>query len=301
MTVNNIPKVIIIILNWNDYEDTEMCLDSIKKITYPNYFILLYDNGSTDESPKRISEYIIKNPDLKIKFIQNDSNLGFTKGCNIGMESAFGELNADWVLLLNNDIKVDPNFLSEMISKTGNPNVGMVQPLMLRMDNNRIIDSTGHIIRWGQVYDRGNAQVNVGQFKDNKNLIGASGAAALYKREMIENIGMFDKTYVSGYEDSELSWRAWKKGWKTEYAPNAIIYHKRSTTLNKLLKSDINFKKKFNSDAPRPCKTHGNIIHKVLYVVPYLYFGIKSEIGKRIGKNDIGGSDYFNGALEMLK
>ena len=292
----NYPKVVIIILNWNGWQDTIKCLKSLREITYPEYFILLYDNGSTDESVEKILPYI----DSSIRFVQLGYNYGFTKSCNVGMKTAFDDLNADWVLLLNNDTIVTPNFLDEMIKKS-DCNIGMIQPLLLRMDNHSIIDTAGHILRWGQIYDRGIGEINVNQYRSADNLVGASAAAGLYRREMIEDIGLFDESYFSGYEDSELSWRAYKRGWKTGYSSEAIIYHKRSASLNHLLHNDLQFASKFRSDATRPCKTHGTIIDRCVWMLPYAWIGTKRSIGKLLGRNNEGGMNDFKTMMEMLK
>ena len=104
-------KVSIIILNWNKYEETIECLDSLRNITYPNYNIILVDNGSEGPDVKILGERYGN----YINIIKNDKNYGFAEGCNIGLRYALSNKNPDYVLLLNNDTIVDPNFLTELV------------------------------------------------------------------------------------------------------------------------------------------------------------------------------------------
>ena len=123
-------KVTIILLNWNGKEDTIECLESLKHITYPNYEILLVDNGSTDGSVECFRE---RYPGMEI--IENGENLGFAEGNNVGIRRAMDE-GADYVLLLNNDTVVDPEFLGELV-KVGesDPKIGIVGPKICYYNN----------------------------------------------------------------------------------------------------------------------------------------------------------------------
>ena len=289
------PLVVIIILNWNGWKDTIKCLRSLRDVTYDNFHIVLIDNGSTDDS---ISE-ILPHLDSRIFFFPNKENIGFAKGCNQGIEYAIDNMGADWVMLLNNDTFVDPNFLTEMMfGAARNTRVGMIQPLMLQLNNTRIIDSTGHIISWGQVYDRDNGTLVHRNYSHG--LIGCSGAAGLYRVDMIKEIGMLDESYSSGYEDSEYSWRAYNAGWKTAYDPDAIVLHKRGTSITKRM-TDVNFTNTLFADAARPCKTHGSPVHKLQLVIYSLYMAARSEAGYILGRNNYGATPSLKLLQEMFK
>lgn len=106
------PLVYIIVLNWNGFEDTKECLESVEKIIYRNYKIALIDNGSESDDFAKLKNFVKTNK--KIKLIRNKENLGFTGGVNQGMEESI-ERKAKYSLLLNNDAIVDKNFLSEMV------------------------------------------------------------------------------------------------------------------------------------------------------------------------------------------
>ena len=283
-------SVSIIVLNWNGWDDTLNCLNSLEKITFPDYNIILIDNGSTDESLEKLTFSYMSD---KVTLIKNKENIGFARACNQGIRFAIREFDAGYVLLLNNDTIVYPGLLQEMLMKIG-ANTGMVQPLMLKMFNPSIIDSTGLILSKGAIVNRGEGEVNRGQYKGPQGLIGASGAAGLYRSDMFMEIGFLDEFYDSGYEDSEFAWRAWKAGWKTEYAPRAIVHHKRSVSLLKRLETDPEFNKKFYEDASGPCRTHGTPLQKAEFITDTLWTATKSGIGKVIGRNNVGTRPYIN-------
>ena len=292
----NPPKVVIIILNWNGWSDTLNCLQSLRDITYENFHIILIDNGSTDDSIRNIAPHI----DSNIFFFPNKTNIGFAKGCNQGMRYAIDEMGADWLLLLNNDTTVDPNFLTEMMyGAARNEKVGMIQPLMLQMNNHNIIDTTGHILSWGLIVDSGNGQI-LHRPHYNNGLVGCSGAAGLYRVNMLKHIGLFDETYDSGFEDSELSWRAYNAGWRTAYDPDAIVYHKRSTSLNKRILDDPVFAANLYRNSARPCKTHGTILQKLQLGISSFCLAGKSGVGMLIGRNKVGAMPFLLCIKELI-
>src|SRR3990172_4830039 len=108
----HIPKVSIVILNWNGLKDTLACLESLKAVDYPSFEIILVDNGSTDGSPEKLASLAKENP--KIRLILNSKNLGFSKGYNVAIQKAL-EHSAEYVLLLNNDTRVNPRFLAPLV------------------------------------------------------------------------------------------------------------------------------------------------------------------------------------------
>jgi GT2 family glycosyltransferase len=291
------PSIAIVILNWNGWQDTVNCLRSLRNLTYQNYHIVLIDNGSTDNSIKEI----IPNLNPRIHFICNKDNLGFAKASNQGITYAIDAMGSEYVWLLNNDTTVESNTLSLMVQAMKDPLVGMVQPLMLRMNSKHVIDSTGHIILWGQVYDRGVEEINKGQYQDAIGLIGVSGAAGLYSVKMIHDIGMLDESYGTCFEDSEYSWRAFKCGWKTAYIPDAIVYHKRSESLNRMISIDPEFAKQLYLRAYRPCKTHGNSIQKMQFVASMGWMAAKSYMGYCLRRNVVGASPYVGMIREMIR
>ena len=177
------PKVSIILLNWNGWEDTVECLESLYQISYTNYNIILVDNNSEDDSLHRIKEYLMgdmpirsefyeydtsnkpiqlvckgetpRNGDESLILIKNTENLGFAGGNNVGIEYSMQELKPDYVLLLNNDTVVDKYFLNELV-KTGesNPEIGFVGAKTLFYDKETTIQEAG-----GGMIDYAHAEV----------------------------------------------------------------------------------------------------------------------------------------------
>ena len=111
------PKVYIIILNWNGWKDTIECLDSIKKLTYINYSIIICDNASSDESKNKINEWLKNNVNIDATLIVNKTNLGFAGGNNVGIKEALKQMDCKYVWILNNDTEVTPNSLCCLVNK----------------------------------------------------------------------------------------------------------------------------------------------------------------------------------------
>jgi len=100
---------------------------------------------------------------------------------------------------------------------------------MLRMEAPHIIDSAGYVFNWGGFFERGHGKVDTNQYDDKPNIVGAGAGACLFRKEMLEEIGLFDERYGSYYEDAELSWRAYNynRGWQARFVPESIVLHHR--------------------------------------------------------------------------
>ncbi|WJI10168.1 glycosyltransferase family 2 protein [Methanobacterium sp. CWC-01] len=306
------PNVGIIILNWNGWEDTLECLESLYKINYENYHVVLVDNGSDDDSIEKINEYCSnktqhrlagwtadiklfeleekdfnhisinkkeKNINKELILLKNAKNYGYAKGNNIGIRFTFMALNPEYILLLNNDTTVDRNFLKELMEAAKNQErVGIYAPKILRDDNHKIIDSTGHIINWGRIIDRGYKKVDKNQYDHQREIIGAKGAAALYKSEMLQSVGLFKEDYIISYEDAELSWRAHKKSWKAIYVPKSVVYHKGERSIKKDNDKMLYFKKLSLNNMAFTVKEYGTINQKIQFTLILIREMILSHI-----------------------
>jgi hypothetical protein len=223
------PKVSIIILNWNGQEDTIECLESLKHITYPNYEIIIVDNGSTDGSVECFRKL---HPAIKI--IENGKNLGFAEGNNIGIEYTL-KSHCDYVLLLNNDTTVSPDFLDKMIPVIElNQNIGIVGPKIMNYFNPKIAQSYGVKVNLWTVSSH-NIQLN--DIKcDIKylNVDYVQGCAILIKRDVIDRIGLLDKKYFLYGEEKDLCFRARESGFDVACVPSATIWHKESVSSKKV-------------------------------------------------------------------
>ena len=229
MKGNNYPKIAIIILNWNRKDFLKICLNSLKEQTLKDFEVILVDNGSVDTSQE-----FVKSNFPEVKLIELDKNHGVPGAINIGIKEALNNPEGKYIVLLNNDTKANPYWLKKLVKAANsaeNEKVGIFSPKILRMDNPQILDSAGLIFKNGYIQERGHGEIDKGQFDNKINIIGACGAACLYKRKMLEEIGLLREEFFAYYEDSEFSWRAWKNGWKAKFVPDAIIYHKgRATT-----------------------------------------------------------------------
>ena len=290
------PKVAIIIPNWNGKELTLRCLDSIKKLDYKNYCIIVVDNGSTDGSPEAIKN---KHPDVIL--IRNNKNEGFAKAINIGIRKALGIKDVKYIFLLNNDTIIDRNCLRELIKVAeSNHKIGILQPKVLNEFNPKIIDTTGHVIKFGRIIDRGHGEIDRGQYDKKLYIIGACAAAALYRRELFEDIGLFDESYETCYEDAELSWRAYKKGWKAIFVPSAIVYHRRKGTINKHKELRHFLELKCLENQVRTVKRHGNSLQKLLFATILARVAVILFLKRLLRKKDIASTRLYLNHLRTL-
>lgn len=219
------PKASIVILNWNGYEVTRECLASLSQIDYPRYEIVLVDNGSTDGSPAKLAAEF-----PGVTFIRNQKNLGFTGGNNVGIRRALEE-NADYVLLLNNDTVVAPNFLSELIrAGESDKRIGLLNPKIFYFEpSNRIWYAGGSFNIWkGIASHRGHRQVDRGLYDAPEEVTFITGCAFLIKTEVIRHIGLLDDFLFYTCEDTDWTIRSLNAGYKALYVPSSVIWHKES-------------------------------------------------------------------------
>ena len=224
------PKVAIIILNWNGKEDTIECLESLKHITYPNYEILLVDNGSTDGSVECFRE---RYPGMEI--IENGENLGFAEGNNVGIRRAMDE-GVDYVLLLNNDTVVNPEFLTELIEVSENNSlIGIVGPKIYYYQSKQIIHfAGGRLNLWtGKPSHIGINEIDSRKHDTIKEVDFITGCAFLIKCKLINDVGALDKTFFCYLEEIDLCLRAKKTGAKMCFVPKSKVWHKISKTSEK--------------------------------------------------------------------
>jgi GT2 family glycosyltransferase len=218
-----LPKVSIIILNWNQYQDTRECLLSLGKIDYPNYKIILVDNGSCDGSIDKIEKEFPRHV-----YIRNYKNLGFTGGNNVGIKRALAE-GAEYVLLLNNDTEVKPDFLSVMVAAAEKDiRIGVVGPKIYYYDRPDVIWFAGGKINplTGQTGHIGINQADNVRFDSQKEMEFITGCVFLAKTNVLKKTGLLDEDYFNNYEDVDLSVRIKKAGDKLLYVPQAVVFHK---------------------------------------------------------------------------
>ena len=255
------PRVSIIILNWNGWADTTECLKSLNGIDYKNYHIIIVDNNSEDNSPLMIKKYIeevLSSPGVPVKILEyseaeaesgggkeseidshpsnkrlilvrNSENYGFAGGNNVGIRYALRALNPKYILLLNNDTFVDQSFLSELVEAIeADEKIGSVQSLLLRPDGEHI-DSLGQGLSGSGPKDIGigSKYENV---VDKTEIFGPCAAAALYRSDILRDVGLFDERFFVIFEDVDLSWKIRLKGYSSFQVPSSVVYHKRGVS-----------------------------------------------------------------------
>ena len=235
----NQPKVCIITLNWNGLEDTIECLESLKKITYPNYEVIVVDNGSegndTQVLEERFGDYI--------HLIKNDRNYSYYGGANIGMRYALNNSNPGYLLLLDNDTVVDPEFLTEMVKVAEpDPLIFIAGAKIYYYDKpDRLQYLGGKLGLWGCVVNPllttakrtfGREEFDRGQHDSIKEVEHMGFWCTLIRREGLESIGLFYGRPFNEYEyyaDVDYFIRAREAGFKIVYIPKAKVWHKYRT------------------------------------------------------------------------
>ena len=217
------PPASIIIPNWNGVHHLPTCLDSLRRQSYPDFEVIVVDNGSTDGSLELLARDY---PEVKV--VALPENRGFAGGVNAGIREARGEI----VAVFNNDAEADPCWLGELAGALArHPEAGMATPKVLLFDRREVINTTGDFYGVdGVPGNRGVWQRDEGQFNDEEYVFGAAGVAAAYRRAMLDEVGLLDEGLISYCEDVDLAWRAQLAGWKCVYVPKAVVYHKLSAT-----------------------------------------------------------------------
>jgi len=235
------PNVSIILVNWNGLEDTIECLESLRHITYPDYNVIVVDNGSRGNDAQALSEKF----GAYIYLIQNADNYGFAGGVNAGMKYARDDLKADYVLLLNNDTVVDPEFLTEMVRVVGSdPTIGIAgakifyydEPEQLQSVYCRVNLLTGQPTQTPLMIDSNirHKVTDNGQYNSVKKVDWVTGCCFLIKRVVLESIGLLDEGYFYYWEETDYCYRARQAGYKTIYVPQARVWHKGGRSVKKV-------------------------------------------------------------------
>lgn len=221
-----IPLIYIIILSWNHKDDLLRCLHSLKELTYPNYKVVIVDNASQDDSVRMVKKLF---PEHQI--IVNEKNLGFSKGCNIGLRYAIAQ-QADYVLTLNQDTVVSPTMLEGFLNLAQtNPTIALLNPKTYFM---KPLEDGRYRLYYAGAWEGflpleqrlpGMNEPDRGLY-DIPSLVGyAWGHALLARRDVLEQVGLFDETFFMYYEDLDLCRRMKQAGYQVWYAPQAEVWH----------------------------------------------------------------------------
>jgi GT2 family glycosyltransferase len=210
----------IVILNFNGKKFLDECLSLVLRSNYPNFEVIFVDNASTDGSVEFIQSNFREHSNLRI--IRNNRNLGFAEGNNVGAKVAKGK----YVVFLNVDTKVDPNWLKELVTvMESDKSIGATQSKILLFDG-RTIDSAGDFINfYGFGCLRGHGEIDRGQFNRMDEIFSARGAAMAVRKKVLEEVGYFDPAFFMTCEDLDLSWRIRLCGYKIMFVPTSTVYH----------------------------------------------------------------------------
>jgi GT2 family glycosyltransferase len=217
-------RISVIVVNWNRRDLLRACLLSLARQTASSFEIIVVDNGSTDGSAEMIIQEF-----QSVRLIRNPENRGFCVANNQGFAAAHGE----FIALLNNDAEAEPLWL-EALAKAfcGSAQVGMAASKILVYEDPTRIDKVGHLIYPdGQNRGRGTGERDYGQYDRQHETLWPDGCAAMYRKEMLQRIGGFDEDFFAYGDDAELGLRARIAGWQCVYVPDAVVRHRRGSTL----------------------------------------------------------------------
>jgi GT2 family glycosyltransferase len=211
----------VVVLNFNGKRYLEKCISSLASQTHEDFEVIVVDNASSDGSVDYLKARF-----PWVKMVRNEGNLGFAGGTNSGIKQAQGK----YILTLNNDTQADRRFLERLAKPMqSDKSVGMCASKMLFPDGR--INSTGICIsRSGAAWDRGMSEIDYGQYDLMGDIFGPCAGAALYRKEMLDEIGLFDEDFFLYMEDVDLAFRAKLAGWMCIYVPEAVVYHHHGGT-----------------------------------------------------------------------
>lgn len=222
--MQNALLISVIVVNWNGRHLLGECLDSVLGQAEGPIEVLVVDNGSRDGSV----EFLRSRYGGKIRLIELGRNEGWSGGNNEGIAHAKG----DYLLLLNNDACLGERFFPRLREGIGrHPASGMFATKILNYSDRTVIDNTGHVIYWdGAARGRGRLRKVAPEWDVETEVLCPSGAAGVYRKEMIDRVGAVDGDYFAYGEDTELGLRGRMAGYRCHYLPQAVVYHRYSAT-----------------------------------------------------------------------
>lgn len=224
-------ELAIVVLTWNGRNDLFACLATLEKGGYfvSPFKVFVVDNGSSDGTQEAVRGIY-----QAVQLVENHANLGFAQGCNVGIRLALAQ-DFPYVLLLNNDTLVPPGSLEALVSfMRCHPDVGSAQALLLKPGDGGIVDSLGiKLLAAIGVLDEGQAQkADLSSIHEHE-IFGASAAGAVYRAEMLRQVGLLNEDLFVLLEDVDLAFRLRAYGWTTWLVPSATIVHRRGISAEK--------------------------------------------------------------------
>lgn len=229
------PKVFIVVLNYNGGNELRQCLDSVYKLNYSNFEVIVVDNNSSDNSFEKARKRFDR-----FHFIKNSRNLGFSAGNNVAIKWAL-EKGAEYVFLLNNDAIVEKSTLTNLIEfAEKEKQVGIVSPIIYNKSESKIWFSGGKINWWKmrtEHWQKAKPKRNKSKKTNDKNdylqkTEYITGCAMLIKRKVFAEIGLLDEDFFLYYEDADFSLRAKRNGFNLGVVENAKVFHSEKSLEN---------------------------------------------------------------------
>ena len=213
------PRVTVVVPNWNGERFLDLCLSSLRKQTFKDFETVLVDNGSSDNSMEFVAQTF---PEVRV--VRLPENRGFSAAVNAGIKASSV---AEHVVLLNNDTEVDPGWLEALVDAADrHPEPGLFASKLVHFADRRVLDGAGDALRKsGLPYRLGHGERDRGQFEREAFVFSACAAAALYRRSVFEEIGLFDEDFFSNCEDWDVGFRAQLAGYRCVYVPGSVVYH----------------------------------------------------------------------------
>ena len=219
-------RATVVIPNWNGERFLSTCLGSLREQSFGGFETILVDNGSTDGSVAFVHDNF---PEVRVLAL--DENRGFSAAVNAGIRAS----DTEYVALLNNDTEVHPLWLEAIVQAAeARQEAGSFASKLVDFYDRRVLDGAGDVLRRsGLPYRLGHGEPDRGQYERAAFVFGACAGAALYRRSMLDDIGLFDEDFFANCEDGDLSFRAQLAGYRCLYVPDSVVYHMGSATFGK--------------------------------------------------------------------
>jgi GT2 family glycosyltransferase len=213
------PLVSVVVVNWNGLAYLPECLDSLAAQSYPALEVIVVDNGSTDGSV----EYLRGQRVGRLHLVESPVNLGFAGGNNLGIRASKGA----YLALLNNDAAADSRWVEALVAAAeAAPGVGMCASRIYVWNRPGILDGAGLLVSGDGIgRGRGRLESDGERYEREADVLLPSACAALYRRSMLDEIGLFDEEFFAYCEDTDLGLRARIAGWRCRYVPGAVVRH----------------------------------------------------------------------------
>lgn len=265
-------RTLVSLVTFNSADTIEVCLESVLQQQDVTLRVCVLDNASSDNTVAKVAAF-------PVELIRSETNLGFSAAHNRILCSA----KEEWILVLNPDVVLSPRFLQTLLAAASNRcEIGSLSGKLLRWDTDRaVLDSTGiRATRQQRHIDRGGGQPDRGQYDRRHYIFGVTGAAALYRKSMLEDVCLNGEYFADDFfvyrEDVDLAWRAQIQGWKCLYVPDAVARHRRRVIpeRRRSLPAELNFHSVKNRLLLRWRNLHWRLYLRYLVPITFRDLGI---------------------------